>query len=60
MWHAFPFQDGLKQEALSPLFLNFGLEYVIRNVQGNGEELKLNGRYQFLVYADDVNILGKT
>jgi hypothetical protein len=30
---SFPFQNGLKQrDALSPLLLNFALEYVIRNV----------------------------
>jgi hypothetical protein len=26
----FPIHDGLKQDALSPLFFNFPLEYVIR------------------------------
>jgi hypothetical protein len=34
--HTFPVQNGLKQgDALAPLLFNFGLEYVIRNVQKN-------------------------
>jgi hypothetical protein len=31
----FPIQNGLKQDALSPLLSNFTLEYAIRKVQEN-------------------------
>jgi len=41
-----------------PLLVNVALENCIRRVQVNQDVLKLNGTRQFLVFADDVNILG--
>jgi len=55
----FPTKNGLIQEdALKPLVFNFALDYAIRRVQVNPDNLKLNGKAQVLVYADV--ILGLT
>jgi hypothetical protein len=46
----FLIQNGLKQDdVLSPLILNFALEYAIRNVQDNQVCLMLNGAHRLLV-----------
>jgi Reverse transcriptase (RNA-dependent DNA polymerase). len=56
---SFPNENGLKQEdALSPLFFNFALEYAIRKVQGTNLGLDMNGTHEVLAYADDVNLIG--
>ena len=39
------------------MLFNVVLEYAVRRVQVNQDDLKLNCRNQILVYADGVNIL---
>ena len=54
----FSYQEWFeKGDALSSLFFNFALGYGIRCVRVNKDDLKLNGTYQLLVYADNINIL---
>ena len=55
-----PIKTGLKQDALSPLFFNFALEYAIKRVQVNQDGLKLNGTHQLLVHVAYVNVLGES
>ena len=42
------------------MLFNFALEYAIRGVVVNQDGPQLNGIHQLLVYADDVNILGRS
>jgi hypothetical protein len=42
------------------MFSNFATQFVIKKVQEIPDGLKLNGTHQFMVYADDVNILGES
>jgi len=47
-------------DTLLPLLFKFVSEYAIMRVQVNQDGLKLNGTHQLLVYADDVNTLGRS
>jgi hypothetical protein len=56
----FSIKKGLKQgDDLSLMLLNFPLKYGIKRVHVNQDGLKLNGTHQLLVFADNVNILGR-
>jgi hypothetical protein len=51
-------RNCLKQgDALTPLLFNLAILFTVRRVQVNQDGKKLNGTYQLLVYADDINIL---
>jgi len=57
----FPIRKGLKQgDVLSSLLFNFALDGAIRRVHVNQDALKFNGTSELLVYADDINILGRS
>jgi hypothetical protein len=57
----FPIKNGFKLgDVVSPLIFNFALEYAIRRIHVNQEDLKVNGTNQLLVCADDLNILGRS
>jgi hypothetical protein len=43
-----------------PLLFKFTLGYAIRRAQVYQDGLKLNAAHQFLVYANDANIVGKS
>jgi hypothetical protein len=59
--NVFLIRNGLQQgDTLLPLLFNFALEYAIRRVRVNQDGVKLNSTRQLLVYADDVNILGRS
>jgi hypothetical protein len=52
----FPVQNCAKKVDLTPLLLNFALEYAIKKLQEN--KVELNGVHQLLDYSYDVTMLG--
>ena len=55
----FLIQTELKRNVLSPLLLNFSLEFTIRDFQENQEGFKLNETHQLLIHAGDINVKGE-
>jgi len=43
-----------------PLPFNFASEYAILKIQANQDGLILNATHQILVYADNINMLGRS
>jgi len=43
-----------------PLLFNFSLEYAILKIQANQDGFILNATHQILVYADSINMLGRS
>jgi hypothetical protein len=56
----FPIKNGLKQGDALSLLSNSALEYTTRRLQVKQNGLKLKGTHQLLVYADGVNLLGRS
>jgi hypothetical protein len=57
----FPIKNGVKKgDVLWPLLSNCALEYAIRTVHVDQNGLKLSGKHQVLVYADDINIMSES
>ena len=53
--------NALKQGyILSSLSFTYSVGYAIRGIQANQNGLKLNGTHKLLVYADVINILGRS
>jgi len=59
MSHKLPIKNGLKQSCFIPVAFQLCLVYAIRMIHVNQDDLKLNGTYQLLVYADYVNTLAR-
>jgi hypothetical protein len=50
--------DTVQQCSMSPLLLNFDLEYATTKVQEDQVSVELNGTHHLLAYADDESLLG--
>jgi hypothetical protein len=57
LFDTFPIQDIL-EELLLQLFWNSDLEYATRNLKDIQRRLRLQGTYQFIIYANGVNLFG--